>query len=89
LLNEIFSYMRTFQSWVIGEVSWFQSIIFYVISCILCGLFSSSRKTAEARVTLFTILSLNIIAERTLIQYYNNVLHQSPEDKVILFRIES
>ncbi|EZA48124.1 hypothetical protein X777_14306 [Ooceraea biroi] len=82
LLYEIFSYMRAFQSWIIGEVSWIQSIIFYIVSCILCALFSSSRRTADARVTLFTILSLNIVAERVLVQYYNNIVHQSSEDKL-------
>lgn len=87
LLYEIFSYMRAFQSWIIGEVSWFQSIIFYIVSCILCALFSSSRRTADARVTLFTILSLNIVAERVLVQYYNNIVHQSSEDKAQLLII--
>lgn len=81
LLYEIFSYMRTFQSWIIGEVSWFQSIIFYSVNCILCALFSSSRRTVDARIPLFTILSLNIVAERMLVQYYDNMIHQSPDDK--------
>lgn len=84
LLYEIFSYIRTFQNWIIGEVSWFQSIIFYTVSCVLCALFSSSKRTVDARVTLFTILSLNIVAERILVQYYNNTVRQSPDDKVQL-----
>ncbi|XP_012537628.1 uncharacterized protein LOC105837408 [Monomorium pharaonis] len=84
LLYEIFSYIRTFQSWIIGEVSWFQSIIFYTVSCILCALFSSSRKTVDARVTLFSILSLNIVVERILVQYYDKITLQSPDDKAHL-----
>lgn len=84
LLYEIFSYIRTFQSWILGEVSWFQSIIFYTVSCILCALFSSSKRTVDARVTLFTILSLNIVAERILVQYYDKIIPQSPDDKVTL-----
>ncbi|XP_050582299.1 uncharacterized protein LOC126918441 [Bombus affinis] len=75
LLFQIFSYVRTFQNWIVGEVSWFQSIMFYTISCILSAVFSSSKRTADARITLFTILSLNIIAERMLVQYYDNVYH--------------
>lgn len=82
LLYEIFSYIRTFQNWIIGEVSWFQSIIYYTISCILCALFSSARRTADARVALFTILSLNITIERMLVQYYDNTVHHSTHDKV-------
>ncbi|XP_012280222.1 uncharacterized protein LOC105699653 [Orussus abietinus] len=73
LLYQIFSYLRTFQTWVIDEVSWFQSIIYYTVSCILCALFSSSKKTADARFLLFTILSLNVVIERMLVQYYNNL----------------
>ncbi|KYM97411.1 hypothetical protein ALC62_11703 [Cyphomyrmex costatus] len=84
LLYEIFSYIRTFQSWIIGEVSWFQSIIFYTVSCILCALFSSSRRTVDARVALFSILSLNIVIERILVQYYDKIIFQSPDDKVHL-----
>lgn len=84
LLYEIFSYLHTFQNWIMGEVSWFQSIIFYTVSCILCALFSSSRRTVNARVTLFTILSLNIVAERILVQYYNKIVPQSPDDKAQL-----
>ncbi|XP_071570208.1 uncharacterized protein [Temnothorax nylanderi] len=84
LLYEIFSYIRTFQSWIIGEVSWFQSIIFYTVSCILCALFSSSKRTVDARVALFSILSLNIVAERILVQYYDKIIPQSPDDKTHL-----
>jgi hypothetical protein len=65
-------------------VSWFQSIIFYTVSCILCALFSSSKRTVDARITLFSILSLNIVAERMLVQYYDKITFQSPDDKVIL-----
>lgn len=81
-MYEIFSYFRSFQNWIVGEVSWFQSIIYYITSCILCALFSSSKKTIDARFTLFSILSLNIVAERMLVQYYNN-MHYSNNNQVI------
>ena len=81
LLFEIFSYLRTFQNWIIGEVSWFQSIVYYAVSCILCALFSSSKKTVDARMTLFTILSVNVIVERMLVQYYDKVMSHSIDNK--------
>ncbi|KAG7200012.1 hypothetical protein KM043_014433 [Ampulex compressa] len=81
LLYEIFSYIRTFQNWVIGEVSWFQSIMYYTGSCILCALFSSLKRTVDARLTLFAILSLNVVVERMLVQYYDNINHGSMESK--------
>ncbi|CAL7936500.1 unnamed protein product [Xylocopa violacea] len=84
LLFQIFSYLRSFQDWIIGEVSWFQSIMYYTISCILCALFSSSRRTVDARITLFTILSLNIVVERMLVQYYDNIGHDISDKKYSL-----
>ncbi|XP_078049150.1 uncharacterized protein LOC144476296 [Augochlora pura] len=81
LLFEIFSYLRTFQNWIIGEVSWFQSIMYYTISCILCALFSSSRRTVDARITLFTILSMNVIVERMLVQYYGKTMFSDEDSK--------
>ncbi|XP_076276491.1 uncharacterized protein LOC143207197 isoform X2 [Lasioglossum baleicum] len=81
LLFEIFSYLRTFQNWIIGEVSWFQSILYYTVSCILCALFSSSKRTVDARVTLFTILSVNVIVERMLVQYYGNTMFSDEDSK--------
>ncbi|XP_017794427.1 PREDICTED: uncharacterized protein LOC108575998 [Habropoda laboriosa] len=86
LLIQIFSYLRSFQNWIIGEVSWFQSIMYYTISCILCAMFSSSRRTMDARIILFTILSINIVAERMLVQYYDNVTYHSGDNKETLVR---
>lgn len=84
LLFEIFAYLRTFQNWIISEVSWFQSIIYYTISCILSALFSASKKTANARITLFITQSLNVIIERMIVQYHNNIPDHINEDKVNL-----
>ncbi|XP_012148683.2 uncharacterized protein LOC105663582 [Megachile rotundata] len=84
LLFQIFSYIRTFQDWIMGEVSWFQSIMYYTVSCIMCALFSSSKRTVDARITLFTILSLNVIIERMLVQYYNNVIPHSNDKETLI-----
>ncbi|XP_063995272.1 uncharacterized protein LOC135172809 isoform X2 [Diachasmimorpha longicaudata] len=87
LLYEIFSYMRAFQDWIVGEVSWFQSIAYFTVTCIICALFSASKRTAEARVTLFTILSMNVILERMFVQYKHNMKTVSPDDaiQIVLF----
>lgn len=81
LLHQIFSHVHVFQNWIAGEVSWFQSIIFYAVSCILCGLFTSSRRTSDARITMFVALSFNVVVERMLVQYYNK--WNSDDSKVI------
>lgn len=73
MLSEIFMYIKTFQEWIIGEVSWFQSISYFFITCIICGLFSSSKKTSNARMPLFIILSANVVVERMLVQYCRNL----------------
>lgn len=84
LLFQIFAYLRTFQNWIVSEVSWFQSIIYYTVSCILSALFSASKKTSNARIVLFTSLSLNVIIERMIVQYYDNISNQMSETKVDL-----
>ncbi|XP_058801858.1 uncharacterized protein LOC131670350 [Phymastichus coffea] len=84
LLFQIFGYLRTFQNWIISEVSWFQSIIYYTVSCILSALFSASKKTANARVILFATQSLNVIIERMLVQYYDNIPEHLNNDKINL-----
>lgn len=82
LLFQIFSYIRTFQNWIIGEVSWFQSILYYIISCIFAALFSATKKTLNSRISLFTILSFNIIIERMLVKFYANDENNFHDDKV-------
>lgn len=84
MLFQIFAYLKTFQNWIISEVSWFQSIIYYTVGCILSALFSASKKTANSRIILFTTQSLNVIIERMLVQYYNNIPDYINEDKVNL-----
>lgn len=84
LLFQIFEYIRTFQNWIISEVSWFQSIIYYVVSCILCALFTTPKKTTNARVVLFTTQSLNVIIERMIVQFYNNVSDPINDSKMSL-----
>ncbi|XP_066598267.1 uncharacterized protein [Prorops nasuta] len=87
LLHNIFSYIQTFQNWIIGEVSWFQSIFYYIASCILCALFSSARRTMDARIFLFATLSFNIIIERILIQYYDKINYITENDKIQLMKM--
>lgn len=84
LLFQIFSYIRTFQNWIIGEVSWFQSILYYIISCIFAALFSATKKTLNSRISLFTILSFNIIIERMLVKFYANDENNFHDDKIQL-----
>ena len=83
MLFQIFSYIRTFQNWIIGEVSWLQSILYYIVTCILSALFSASKKTADARISLFTILSFNVVIERMLVKYCTTNENEFHEDKVI------
>ncbi|XP_044252316.1 uncharacterized protein LOC123003563 [Tribolium madens] len=53
-----------FQTWVIGEVSWFDSILFYVISGLFIIIFTTIKRTASARLPLLLILCTNLVIER-------------------------
>ncbi|KAL7301385.1 hypothetical protein TKK_0005831 [Trichogramma kaykai] len=82
LLFQIFSNLEAFQNWIISEVSWCQSILYYSVSCILSALFTSSKKTSNARIVLFTTHSVNVILERMLIQHYDNIPSHMNDDKI-------
>ncbi|KAG7200013.1 hypothetical protein KM043_014433 [Ampulex compressa] len=52
-----------------------------VNSMILDFKIGSLKRTVDARLTLFAILSLNVVVERMLVQYYDNINHGSMESK--------
>lgn len=62
--------VTSLQTWIIGEVSWIDSIIFNVFSLILIFILTSSRRTLSARLPLFFLLFLNLLTERLICSLY-------------------
>lgn len=60
--------LATFQTWVIGEVSWVDSIIFYFFIGISIYVFTSMKRSSNARLGLLALLFLNFLFERIICQ---------------------
>lgn len=52
------------QNWLISEMAWFDSILFYVISLFFVFIFTSFRNTKSCRLPLFMLLLVGILSER-------------------------
>ncbi|XP_018323725.1 uncharacterized protein LOC108735977 [Agrilus planipennis] len=76
--------LNNLQSWLIGEVSWLDTIVFYLFAIILILFFTASPRTFGARFPIFFLLFLNVCLERlitlklsSLISDKNiNIVHQ-------------
>lgn len=75
ILNVLFQTMSNLQSWIVGEMYWFDSIIFYTAFVIVAFIMTSSQRTSTARLFIFIVLLINFLIERsicTLYTYFSN-----------------
>lgn len=63
--------VNSLQTWIVGEISWIDSIIFNVFASFLIIIFTSSQRTLGARLPLFFILFLNLAVERLICSLYS------------------
>ncbi|GLV34563.1 hypothetical protein CBL_09044 [Carabus blaptoides fortunei] len=66
LLSVMTNSLAGLQSWLIGEISWFDSVVFYISGAMVIMFITSTVRTASARLPLLFILSTNTIVERIL-----------------------
>lgn len=64
ILNLFVVSLGNLQKWMIGEVSWFETIIFYTTYIIGIILFTSTIQTSNARLFLFLLVILSIVIEQ-------------------------
>jgi len=67
LIFEVFDRVSRLQNLVISEVSWLYTVIFYSACLLIIYLLSATKRTADARMWLFLILSINFGLERLVI----------------------
>ncbi|KAI4456873.1 protein gamete expressed 1 [Holotrichia oblita] len=65
------------QSWLLGEISWFDTLVFYIVSSLFVIFFTSVPRTNAARLIMLTILTLNTFIERLVCYLLTN---QFPND---------
>jgi len=69
LIFEVFDRVSRLQNLVVSEVNWLYTIVFYGASLLVIYIVTATKRTADARLTLFIILSLNLLGERMVCSY--------------------
>lgn len=82
LLSIMAANLGSLQSWLVGEISWLDLIMFYTTSSILFALFTSTKRTVGARLPILFLFVTNAFFER-LIYSYMAVLLQNGEVHVV------
>lgn len=61
--------VNNLQSWIIGEISWIDSVVFYMISVFVTFLLTSSQRTLSSRIPISVLLFLNLLIERLICSF--------------------
>jgi hypothetical protein len=68
LIFEVFDRVSRLQNLVLSEVSWLYTVVFYSACLLAIYLITATRRTADARLWLFIILSINFAVERLVVK---------------------
>jgi len=68
MLFEVFDRVSKLQNLVVSEVSWLYTVVFYCFCLLVIYLVTATRRTADARLWLFLILTINFGLERMVIK---------------------
>ncbi|GFR66098.1 mitochondrial ribosomal protein VAR1 [Elysia marginata] len=74
VIRDLFAQLSKLQTTILGEVSTFYSLCFYVLSIIVCYLLTSTPRTAGARVWLFLIMTVSFCTEQTIVPWISHLL---------------
>lgn len=66
VLDILLGSVTNLQNWLIGEISWFDSIVFYVVATFVVLILTATRRTNSARTIILCLLSANIFVERLI-----------------------
>jgi len=69
LIFEVFDRVSKLQNLVVSEVNWLYTIIFYSACLMVIYIVTATKRTADARLALFIILSINLMGERLVCKY--------------------
>ena len=68
MIFEVFDRVSRLQNLVVSEVSWLYTVVFYCFCLLVIYLVTATRRTADARLWLFLILTVNFGVERVVIK---------------------
>nr|CAD7449054.1 unnamed protein product [Timema bartmani] len=66
LLFDVFERLSSLQAWVLGEVSWLETVIFYISSAIISYVSTATPRTHSARPGLFVTVTMNAVIEHSI-----------------------
>ena len=69
LIFEVFDRVSRLQNLVVSEVSWLYTVVFYSACLLVIYLVTATRRTADARLWLFVILTANLAVERLVVRW--------------------
>lgn len=69
LIFEVFDRVARLQNLVVSEVSWLYTVIFYSACLLVIYLVTATKRTADARLWLFVILTVNFAVERLVVKW--------------------
>ncbi|XP_060521895.1 uncharacterized protein LOC132699280 [Cylas formicarius] len=83
ILNLLTRSVTNLQTWIVGEVSWIDTIIFNMTALFMVFMLTSSQRTAAARFPLFILLFLNLCVERMICAIFSK--NQNEYDTNVLY----
>ena len=77
MIFEVFDRVSKLQNLVVSEVSWLYTVVFYCSSLLVIYLLTATKRTADARLWLFLLLTINFGLERAVIKMSLPSEHES------------
>jgi len=69
LIFEVFDRVSRLQNLVVSEVNWLYTVVFYGAALLVIYIVTATKRTADARLLLFAVLSVNLCVERMVCNY--------------------
>jgi hypothetical protein len=66
LIFEVFDRVARLQSLVVSEVNWLYTVVFYGACLLVIYIVTATKRTADARLWLFLLLTVNLGLERAV-----------------------
>lgn len=74
MIRDTIAQVVELRSFIVDQVGLFYSYVFYVAALIVATLITATKRTGGARVWLYVILTLNLVAERLFLYYVDKEL---------------
>ena len=79
MLFDVFDRLTSLHDWAVGEISWFDTVVFYISSIIAMYVITATPRTHDARIWVFLILTLNAVIERVVVNQFLQANVDQPE----------